>query len=91
MNKIFAVTILFLCCIITYGQQNKVVQTTSNKNDIPELIPVVRNRKYGYINTKGRLMIPAKFNLALFLPKIAILHSRQMRRLDCMAGRIMLQ
>ncbi|WP_407499807.1 WG repeat-containing protein [Elizabethkingia anophelis] len=67
MNKIFAVTILFFSCfIIANGQQNRLVQVTSDKNDIPELIPVFKNGKYGYINTAGRLMIPPKFNLALF-------------------------
>lgn len=92
MNKIFAVTILFFSCfIIANGQQNRLVQVTSDKNDIPELIPVFKNGKYGYINTAGRLIIPPKFNLALFLPKIAILHSLQMRILDCMVKRTMLQ
>ncbi|EPJ2896861.1 WG repeat-containing protein [Elizabethkingia anophelis] len=67
MNKIFAVTILFFSCfIIANGQQNRLVQVTSDKNDIPELIPVFKNGKYGYINTAGRLIIPPKFNLALF-------------------------
>ena len=58
---------VFSCFIIANGQQNRLVQVTSDKNDIPELIPVFKkNGKYGYINTSGRLIIPPKFNLALF-------------------------